>query len=376
MVLALGRLSPEKGHATLVDAFQHAALPNCRLVLVGDGPCEADLRAAAAPLGEGRVVFAGWRDDPWACLGAADVFVLPSLREGLPLAVLEALAAGVPVVASAVGGVPGALGHGTCGLLVPPSDVLALSRALIRIATGRRRDRATRQGGDFPCRGKVHFVATGTCVGRPLGRPPHRGSSGWVAVPGSPGRRSSCRFDLTRRFAKLLLASSILLVTPGCGALAAAGVSAAIDAIDNAGGGGGGSSGPTMTSAEKSMADEVLGLVNSQRILAGLVPVLSDSKLVTAATNHAIDMDTRNFFDHVNPDGHDAMWRIQHTGAAFSSYGENIAQGQTTSNEVMSWWMASDGHKANILNPNFTKIGIAVHLGTDGPFWVQDFTAP
>ena len=129
VVLALGRWSPEKGHATLVAAFTQADLPSTRLVLVGSGPCEAELRAQAAPLGA-RVAFAGWRSDPWACLGAADLFVLPSLREGLPLAVLEAMAAGVPVVASAVGGVPEALDQGRCGALVPPSDVSALSRVM------------------------------------------------------------------------------------------------------------------------------------------------------------------------------------------------------------------------------------------------------
>jgi glycosyltransferase involved in cell wall biosynthesis len=134
VVLALGRLSPEKGHAVLVEAFREvvARVPAARLVLVGDGVLEPALRRAAAPLGE-RVVFAGWRADPGHCLGAADVFALPSLREGLPLAVLEAMAAGVPVVASAVGGVPAALADGAAGVLVPPGDPGALAAALARL---------------------------------------------------------------------------------------------------------------------------------------------------------------------------------------------------------------------------------------------------
>jgi len=134
-LVALGRFSPEKGHATLVEAF-HAvarAVPRARLVLVGDGVLEGELRRAAAALPADRVVFAGWRTDPARCLGAADVFVLPSLREGLPLAVLEALAAGVPVCASAVGGVPDALDDGACGTLVPPGDPSALADALVAL---------------------------------------------------------------------------------------------------------------------------------------------------------------------------------------------------------------------------------------------------
>ena len=87
-------------------------------------------------------------------------------------------------------------------------------------------------------------------------------------------------------------------------------------------------------------------------------------------------MDTRNFFDHIDPDGHDPAYRAGKAGATFSSIGENIAQGQATANIAMTDLMASPNHAANILNPNFTKVGIAVHLGTDGPFWVQDFTSP
>ncbi len=135
VVLALGRLSPEKGLAGLLEAF--AALPapaaaRARLVLVGDGPLRAALgRRANAPDLAGRVRLAGWSADPLGCLGAADAFVLPSLREGLPLALLEALAAGLPTAASAVGGVPGALEG--AGLLLPPKDRAAWTAALRRL---------------------------------------------------------------------------------------------------------------------------------------------------------------------------------------------------------------------------------------------------
>ena len=142
-VVALGRFSPEKGHPVLLEAFRAVAdaVPTARLVLVGDGVLEADLRRAAAALPAGRVVFAGWRTDPARCLGAADLFVLPSHREGLPLAVLEAMAAGIPVVATRVGGVPDALDGGACGRLVPPGDAPALASALV----GLLRDPAARR---------------------------------------------------------------------------------------------------------------------------------------------------------------------------------------------------------------------------------------
>ena len=133
VVLALGRLSPEKGHADLLEAFARVLprVPHARLVLVGDGASRKALeRRAARPDLTGRVTFAGWRGDPWACLGAADHFVLPSLREGLPLALLEALAAGVPVVATRVGGVPAALEEGRFGRLVVPGDLAGLAQGL------------------------------------------------------------------------------------------------------------------------------------------------------------------------------------------------------------------------------------------------------
>lgn len=130
-LLALGRLSPEKGHRHLLEAVRRlpaSELPHLSVLLVGDGPERAALEALAQ--GDPRVRFLGWRTDPHACLGAADLFVLPSLREGLPLALLEALAVGLPVVATAVGGVPDALQQGALGTLVPPGDAAALGAAL------------------------------------------------------------------------------------------------------------------------------------------------------------------------------------------------------------------------------------------------------
>jgi len=91
------------------------------------------------------VRFEGWRTDPHAYLGAADVFALPSLREGLPLALLEAMAAGVPVVATSVGGVPAAAEG--AALLVPPGDEQALAEGLATLAADPSRRAALARAG-------------------------------------------------------------------------------------------------------------------------------------------------------------------------------------------------------------------------------------
>ena len=149
LAMSIGRLSPEKGHRVLLDAWRRLGEAAPRLVLVGDGASRAELEAIAARLPEGRVTFAGWRADPTACVGAADLAILPSLTEGLPLALLEAMAAGTAVVATGVGGMPKALDEGGCGLVVPPGDATALANAIEELADsadGRKRlARAARQ---------------------------------------------------------------------------------------------------------------------------------------------------------------------------------------------------------------------------------------
>ena len=142
LAVSIGRLSPEKGHRVLLDAWKRLGAAAPRLLLVGDGASRADLEAQAARLPAGRVTFAGWRADPTALVGAADVAILPSLTEGLPLALLEAMAAGTPVVATRVGGMPKALADGGCGLLVAPGDAEALANAVEELSDssdGRRK---------------------------------------------------------------------------------------------------------------------------------------------------------------------------------------------------------------------------------------------
>lgn len=105
-----------------------------RIVAVGQGPQEAETRALHASLGLGdRVLLTGQRDDAVAVMGACDAFVMASNNEGLPVAIMEALALGLPVVSTAVGGIPEAITDGVEGLLVPARDPEALAAAITRI---------------------------------------------------------------------------------------------------------------------------------------------------------------------------------------------------------------------------------------------------
>jgi glycosyltransferase involved in cell wall biosynthesis len=130
IVAAGGRLSPEKGFDLYVDAAAEVARRDAEagFVLFGDGPLREALEQRVRRHGlEGRFVLAGFRSDLrhlWPC---CDLAVLSSHTEGLPVVVLEALAAGVPVVATAVGGTPEVIEDGRCGRLIPPGDVAALA---------------------------------------------------------------------------------------------------------------------------------------------------------------------------------------------------------------------------------------------------------
>jgi glycosyltransferase involved in cell wall biosynthesis len=103
-------------------------------VAVGQGPLEEEMRALHAKLGLGdRVLLLGRRDDAVQVLAACDVFTMASDNEGLPVALMEALALGLPVAATAVGGIPGAVTDGVEGILVPPKDPEALADAIATI---------------------------------------------------------------------------------------------------------------------------------------------------------------------------------------------------------------------------------------------------
>jgi len=133
MLISIGRLSPEKGHNTLLNALAHLNTHDVpvQLNLVGQGDSQASLaERAARPDLTGLVRMLGSRRDVPELLANADIFVLPSDWEGVSMALLEAMAAGLPVVATTVGGTPEVVMDGVTGFLVPPRDPPALANAL------------------------------------------------------------------------------------------------------------------------------------------------------------------------------------------------------------------------------------------------------
>lgn len=117
---------------------------------------------------------------------------------------------------------------------------------------------------------------------------------------------------------------------------------------------------------------DVITAVNAERRRAGCAALASDSRLTKAAQGHAGDMAANNYFSHTGRNGSTFGDRIRATGATFRTGGENIAKGQRSAAAVMASWMASSGHRRNILNCAFTRIGVG--FDARGNYWVQDFT--
>jgi glycosyltransferase involved in cell wall biosynthesis len=150
----VARLSEQKGHRYLLEAA--ARIPEAQFAIVGDGELRADLERQARELGvDERVRFTGTREDVPALLASFDVFAFPSLFEGLCLAVIEAQVAGVPVVATPVGGIRETVVDGQTGLLVPPRDPDALAAAIRRLLEDR--DAAGRMAAEARVRARERF---------------------------------------------------------------------------------------------------------------------------------------------------------------------------------------------------------------------------
>ena len=135
---SIARLDPRKGLDVFIDAAARAAgeLPHLRILIVGDGAERAALEARAAAVGLGkRISFAGEQADVRPYLAALDLFVAPSRTEGMGVAIVEAMAAGIPVVGARVGGIPEVLDQGAGGWLIDGHDPFEWGRALVRCAT-------------------------------------------------------------------------------------------------------------------------------------------------------------------------------------------------------------------------------------------------
>ncbi|MBI3557158.1 MAG: CAP domain-containing protein [Deltaproteobacteria bacterium] len=135
-------------------------------------------------------------------------------------------------------------------------------------------------------------------------------------------------------------------------------------------------------SSETKILYEVLDRANAYRTEHGLAPVILQHDLSTAAQRYAERMAKEGFFDHRSPDGDLFSDRIGAAGYVWSTCAENIAMGQLSAKEVMAGWIASEAHRANLLNAAYTEIGLGYAVGVSAepgkawPYWVQEFAAP
>jgi len=139
---------------------------------------------------------------------------------------------------------------------------------------------------------------------------------------------------------------------------------------DSGSGSTGSSAGSDAGVTQSDYAAQVVSLVNQERAKQGLSALKTDAKLTAVALAKAKDMYNNNYFDHNSPTYGSPFDMMKQFGVSYSYAGENIAKGQRTPQEVMTAWMNSSGHRANILNAHYTSIGVAYYNGE----WVQEFT--
>jgi len=133
---------------------------------------------------------------------------------------------------------------------------------------------------------------------------------------------------------------------------------------------------PPAPPAASSILSDMLDRVNAERSARGLAPVSYDDQLVLAAQRHSDDQARRGQMTHTGGDGSTLAVRVDRVGYSWSRLGENVAYGFPDAASVMAGWMASDGHRRNILSAN-TEFGLGLALGADGrPYWTQVFGSP
>ncbi|MFJ7839180.1 CAP domain-containing protein [Lysinibacillus sphaericus] len=131
-------------------------------------------------------------------------------------------------------------------------------------------------------------------------------------------------------------------------------------------------SNPTTTTSDvNAYEQEVVKLTNAERTKAGLKALQTDDKLMAAAREKSQDMQSKKYFSHTSPTFGSPFDRMKALGITYKSAGENIAQGQRSPQEVVQAWMDSPGHRANILNANYTHIGVG--YVKSGNYWTQQF---
>ena len=128
---------------------------------------------------------------------------------------------------------------------------------------------------------------------------------------------------------------------------------------------------PSVDSSVLKYEKEVVRLVNAERRKAGLAPLTEDWQLSRVARYKSEDMRDRGYFSHTSPTYGSPFQMMKSFGISYRSAGENIARGYKTPSAVVNGWMSSSGHRANILSPSFTHIGVG--LATDGYYWTQMF---
>ena len=123
-----------------------------------------------------------------------------------------------------------------------------------------------------------------------------------------------------------------------------------------------------------SYQQQVLDLVNAERTKRGISALTLDSNLSSVATKKSQDMVNKNYFDHTSPTYGSPFDMMKQFGISYRTAGENIAKGQKTPQEVVTAWMNSEGHRKNILNPNFTNLGVGITKDSKGTtYWTQMF---
>lgn len=148
------------------------------------------------------------------------------------------------------------------------------------------------------------------------------------------------------------------------------------DQANNSAGDSAGSGSEGRTS-EKTQAEAILNLVNAERKKAGVPALTLSDKLTQIAYTKAKDMADKNYFSHTSPTYGSPFDMLKQFGVSYSYAGENIAAGQKSAEEVMNSWMNSSGHRQNILNKNYTQLGVGFYRGGGyGTEWVQLFIKP